>query len=647
MIVLDFETRSRQDIGETGVTKYLSCPDFGVLVVAVKFDDQPAAAIYRGNSQNWAINRELISRIGGKEPIVAHNVGFDYRVYCKWAERMGWPETHINQWICTQTAAYAAGLPGKLGEVGQALGYGGKMASGTRLINQLSKPDKAGNFNNDHKKLLQMVDYAIRDVELTAMVLKRLGPVIDNLRSPIELAAQQADYKLNNTGLPIDIDAVSAAIRINQRMSKVLDDAMATRTGGQVNATSQLPALLKYAKSWIPNITSIAKDAIIEWLKDPKLPRSLRFAFKIRLAASNTSVSKYEAMLNMLMPDHRIRDTLRIYGTFTGRWAGRIVQTQNLPKGDIEGYDNASLAQALSDTKALPKGVPWGRGLSAAIRGCIRAPRGSRLLVSDYNAIECRILAWLAREEGLLKLFSTPGGDPYKPMAAKILGKPVAEVTKEERNKWGKATVLGCGYQMGDERFAKENKVPLEFARLCVSTYRAEHKRVKRLWKDAQNAAGLAIANPGNIYPCSFLRFQVVGEFLTCILPSGRKIFYWCPSVEWVQAFADSDTLTANISYWSRYQSTVVKTHTYGGKLVENACQAIARDVIVNGIVEADRLVGLDVFLQVHDEVVAEIPESYANFYTQTLEECLLSRQPWMGDLPLAVESWNGERYKK
>lgn len=645
MIILDFETRSRVDLKTSGVSKYLACPDFGVLVVAVKFDEQPAVALYRGNPDNWGINQELIRRIMAMETIVAHNSGFDYRVYRRWAGQMGWPDTPITQWVCTQTAAYAAGFPGRLGEVGVVLKLGTKLVSGTRLINLLCKPGADGQFRNDWKKLKPMVDYALRDVELTSQMVPRLWQVLKSLRTPTELELQTIDFEMNETGLLTDAIAVDAALAINAQMCQTLNTKMVEVTGSLVGSTTQLPALVRFARRWYPQTASVDKDSIESFLSQRDLPPELRKALKIRQAACNTSVAKFKAIQNMAMADGRVRNTLRYYGAFTGRWAGRGVQTQNLPSGDIAGHDNATLAESLHNHGKLPAGVPWGKGLSAAIRGCIIAPAGDCLVASDYNAIECRVLAWLADEKSLLRLFAQ-GEDPYIPMAAAILKKHPEDVTKAERKKWGKATVLGCGYGMGAAKFAVFNGVTETDAALAVTTYRSKHPAIKGLWRLLEKAALHAVLNP-NTWTCvnGKVYFRVEGEFLECLLPSGRKLFYLQPDASQEDRF-NSGELSYRLSYLSRFNSTVVKTHTHGGVLTENICQAIARDIIANGLIEAGKK-GLRLILQVHDEVVCEVPVGDVENQVKVLEACLLAKAPWMEGLPLGVESWHGKRYKK
>jgi DNA polymerase bacteriophage-type len=574
VIIIDFETRSRVDIKTCGVSKYVACPDFGVLIAAVKFDNQPAVAIYRGNPHNWAINQELIRRVKAKELLVAHNVGFDYRVYQRWASRMGWPDTPITQWACTQTAAMAAGLPAKLEHIGQTFGLGGKDTSGARLITELCKPDKeTGQFNDTWRKMPQFVEYALRDVELTYQVFIRLGPVINTLQSYGELAARQADYLINDRGVGLDLKAVDAAITLYEGMESILNDTMVATTGGAVKKTSHNPGILAYVRRWYPGAYSVDKVACETLLALSTTPPELRKVIKLRQAASNTSIKKYQSMKSMAL-NGRARDTLRLYGAFTGRWAGRGIQTQNLPRGNFKDHDNATLAHSLHTTGRLPKGIPWGRGLSAAIRGCIIPAVGNQLIASDYNAIECRVLAWLAGEDWLLELFNN-GGDPYKPMAAKILGKPVEQITKAERANPGKNTVLGCGYQMGASRFAKENNVDEAFAKLCVNTYRTINPMTKRLWYGVQDAAVKAISNPGQAFSYRSLTYCVEGEWLTCLLPSGRKLYYWRPRCGW-QPWGGEEELRPVLSYWGKSATSVSvqNIHTYGGSLVENCIAA-------------------------------------------------------------------------
>lgn len=623
---------------------YLDCNDFGVLVIAFAIGDGPANTIYQGCPLNYKYNQELTAALLANPTIVAHNIDFDYRVYQKIRGLFNWPHVPIEQWNCTQTAAYMAGLPGKLDHVTKALGIGEKMKSGTSLITWYSKPRADGSFNNNPQRLFEFAAYAAHDVELCREVAKRLSAQMTLQQSPLERWVRRVDLSMNDLGLPIDLRAVNAAIGLSEGMKRLLDSTLSRLTDGRLTSVGQIDRILKLTQEFYPNVESANAESINTLLSQRDCPALLRKILLIRRSGGNTSVNKYKAFKTRVQRDGRVRCTLRHYGAFTGRWAGRGPQTQNLPSGLIAGFNNATLAESLHTTLSLPKGVPWGKGLSAAIRGVILAPEGQELLVSDYNAIECRVLAWLAGQKDMLSIFQA-GGDVYIPMAAKILKKPIEDVTRKERNRIGKATILGCGYGMGAARFALENKVPYEMAASAVSAYRRENSCIPRLWKGLESAATQAVLDPGRRYHCGPISYVLVGDFLECYLPIGRPLFYFRPTVCRADKWGTGDT-SIQIQYIRKENTGLVKKSTWGGSLVENVCQAIARDLIAQGLINLHSE-GFQTILQVHDEVVVLVAGEGGSTLMAAVESCLTRQHPVYAGLPLKVESWIGKRYRK
>jgi len=629
---------------ESGVPLYIDCPDFGPLVIAFAVDDGPSRAIYQGCLLNYEYHQELVAALRAGHIIVAHNIDFDYRVYQKIRRVFGWPDVPIEQWSCTQTAAYMAGLPGKLDHVTKALDIGHKMKSGANLITLYCKPRVDGSFSNSPLRLFEFAAYAAHDVELCREVALRLPAQMKLQQSPLERWARRVDLAMNELGLPVDLRAVNAAIGLSGGMKTVLDNTLARLTEGRITTVGQIDRILKLAQEFYPNVVSVNAESINTLISQRDCPAILRKVLLIRRAGGNASVNKYKAFKTRLQLDGRVRCTLRHYGAFTGRWAGRGVQTQNMPKGLIAGFKNDTLAESLHTTLALPKGVPWGKGLSAAIRGVILAPEGQALLVSDYNAIECRVLAWLSGQHDMLATFQA-GGDVYIPMAAKILKKTVEEVTRSERDRIGKATILGCGYGMGATRFAAENKVSIEMAVSAVSSYRHENAHIPRLWKGLEKAATQAVLSHGQWYHCGLISYIRVGDFLECHLPSGRPLFYYKPTVCRSDKWGTGDT-SPQLHYINKENTGLVKKSTWGGSLVENVCQAIARDLIVQGLINLHSE-GFKTILQVHDEVVVLVAEAEGNTLMGAVESCLTRQPPVYAGLPLKVESWTGKRYRK
>jgi DNA polymerase len=393
-------------------------------------------------------------------------------------------------------------------------------------------------------------------------------------------------------------------------------------------------------------------------LRRDDIPGATRAVLSIRQEAAKSSTAKLHVMQRAMNRDGRIRGLLQYMGARqTGRWAGRLLQPHNFPKGHIKPDDLEAVVADVKQADAklnfdlieVLHGPPLDV-MASLLRGCIVAAPGHDFIVVDFSAIEARILAWLANERELLHLFST-GGDPYRAMAARVYGVPRSEVTADQRFT-GKTLVLSCGYQCGWEnlrnRLEKENiyATPGE-AREYIDTYRRSNQAIVNLWASMQDGAMEAIRNPGVVYRNPRIAFVVKNGFLWMKLPSGRLLAYMRPSIETVTTIRDGEP-------WTRQEINFIGVdhityrwaalYTYGGKLTENAVQAIARDVLAAAMLRAEAR-GYKLVLHVHDELVTEVRRDFGD--VAELESIAAEVPPWLAGCPIKAEGWRGPRYRK
>ncbi len=436
----------------------------------------------------------------------------------------------------------------------------------------------------------------------------------------------------------------------------------------------------------MPNLRAGTVD---EFLKNGKVTGDAKAVLKIRQSLAKASTAKYTAFLRQANSDGRVRGHLMYHAASTGRWGGKGVQPQNFPRGILKDIFEAIeriKTCSVDDLKML-----YGENLmplfSSVLRGMFIASPKHVLFVEDYSAIEARVTWWLAGHEKGLKMFAD-GIDPYRVMAAIIFNKSILDVTDAERQV-GKAAVLGCGYQMGGKKFVTSAwdvyraKTDLTTAKLAVTAYRKMHWPVVEMWENYQNAAIWAVENRKR-YRVNNVKFYVEGRFLKIELPSGRKLSYCDPVVllEPVYQFTTKKGETdytgsravlelaiaagakqtgqfdaKKLSYMAvnhkakKIDCVIPKwtrERTYGGKIVENVVQAVARDILAEAIVRAEDA-GFDVLMHSHDEIVSESPCARA-LQDQAEKEYkrLIETLPaWAEGLPLKSGGWAGDRYKK
>lgn len=615
-LLIDLETYSGADITKTGAFKYTEAPDFEILLLACAWDDGPVQVIDMTDREPMTDERTaakaaaLASVVAGiTDPDivkVAHNSAFERACLTRYLGRDLPPE----EWEDTMILAAMNGLPLSLDAAGAALELRDqKIREGTALISYFCKPCKPTIANGGRTRNLpehapdkweRFKAYCKRDVEVEQAIYRRLRsfPVTD-----FERKVWALDARINERGVRIDTGLVAAAIAQNEAFTTRRMAEMRRLTGLEnPNSVAQLKDWLESAGM---SADSLNKAAVLE-LKDKATDPTTRRVLELRQQLGKTSVTKYEAMQSAVCADGRVRGLLQYYGAGrTGRWAGRLVQVQNLPQNHLAGLGLVRELVRERDLETLElcfDSVP--DVLSQLIRTAFVAGEGNIFHVADYSAIEARVIAYLAGEKWRMDVFRS-GGDIYCSSASAMFRVPVVKhgVNGHLRQK-GKIAELACGYGggVGALRAFGADKMGLteEEMQDIVTQWRAASPAIPRFWRDAESAAVRAINNPGRTttVPCG-VKYRRDGDALRCRLPSGRILSYW-------DAKLDTD---GSICFMGQNQTTRrwEKTGTWGGKLVENIVQAYARDCLAVAMVRLAEE-GWKICFHVHDEVIVEAP---------------------------------------
>ena len=651
---LDLETRSTVDLPKSGPYVYAEHPTTDVWVACWAIDDEPVQA--------WAPGApapdRLRAHIEAGLPVAAHNYAFEYVIVNQvLAPRHGWPALTVEQGICTAAMASAMALPRSLDQAAAAVGLDiGKDMAGRRLMLQMSRPRRVENdgtivwWDQDFEKMARLVAYCVQDVEVERQLAKRLRPL-----SRKETEVFRLDLRMNSRGVQVDRGLVEAAQQAAGRIQQRLHGELYDVTRGAVTRTTKVQDLLEWVRRRGVQTENLDKYAIAAALDDPDLPADVVRALRIRQEAGKSSTSKYKAFVDRTSADGRLRDNLMYHGASTGRWSGRGVQLQNLPRPALKAKH---IQQAIEDVMSadvvdrLEMFYPSPmQALSDLVRSCLVAKPGHDLIFADFNAIEARVLAWLAGQEDLLHLFQTDG-DAYLDMAAEIYNLDVARMTKDTHpgeRQLGKTAVLGCGYGMGRPKFrdtcAKVGvTITQELADRAVDAYRGKNAAIVDFWYRMEEAA-VAAVRYGGVRQCRGVAFQVNGSFLRMRLPSGRLLYYAYPKFGEF-ARADGKTKSECLTFMGVNSLTKKweRQDTYGGKLVENCTQAVARDLMAEAMLRLDAA-GYPLVLSVHDEVIAEAPEAFGS--TDDFIRIMTETPAWAAGCPVRAEGVRSKRYRK
>lgn len=643
VLYLDTETYCEIPI-RRGTYRYAE--DVEILLWAWAIDNGPIQV-------DETLTDELRRWIETAHVIVMHKSDFDRNVI-KSAASIDIPVKKIHD---TMVQAMAHSLPGgldKLCDIFKVPVEHAKQKRGKQLIQLFCKPRpktskiRRATKHTHKQEWRQFIDYAGSDIA-SMRYLKAKMPTW-NYNGP-ERTLWELDQKINDRGIKVDLtlakNAVATVAREQKRLSKVTQDI----TDNELQSTRQRDKMLAHLLAhYGVNLPDLQKGTLERRVEDPDLPEPVRELLRIRLQAATSSTSKYQALLNSVNGDGRVRGTLQFCGALrTGRWAGRIFQPQNLPRPNLkqdqidDGIDafHGDYADLIADNVM--------KLASNCIRGCFVASPGAKLVATDLSNIEGRVLAWLADEQWKLDAFrqydAGTGPDLYKLAYARSFNKPLAQISDDDRQ-IGKVQELALGYQGAVGAFsimAMLYGVDLTESTTLkiVRAWRHANSNIKQLWYDLQNVAVTTVLYPTQIYECGKLKLRRDGAWLRIILPSGRALCYPAPKVGY------DDKGRPKLSYMgvNSYTRKWERIPTYGGKLVENCTQAIARDVMAAAMPLAEKA-GYDILLTVHDELIAETPD-FDTYSAHELSEILATNPYWAEGLPLAAEGFEAYRYRK
>ena len=650
---VDIETYSSVDLAKSGVYAYTEAPDFDILLIGYKYDDEDEVHVIDTLAVDRDFDDELYEfRQAAADPSIvktAFHANFERTCLAKWTGAAMPPE----QWRCTMIKALTMGLPGNLADAGAALGLPEdklKDPQGKALIQFFSKPCKPTRTNgqrtrnlpaHDPEKWKLFIAYNRQDVVTEQEILKKLAAykIPDE-----EQALWSLDQHMNDNGVKLDIPMVEKIVEYdNQRRQELQEEAQAITGLANPNSLAQLK---KWLASQGVTMASVTKDTIAEALAGD-LPENVRRMLEIRTALGKTSVAKYSTMLTAVCQDHRLRGILQFYGANrSGRWAGRLVQTHNLARNTLEDLDLARELASEGDFDTMM--TLFGETsfvFSELIRTAFIPSEGCRFVVSDFSAIEARVISWIAGEDWRLEAFRS-GKDIYCETASKMYHVPVVKhgVNGELRQK-GKVAELACGYQGGVgamKRMDKGGTIPEEELQAVVDTWRAANPKIQKLWRTCELAAKTAIEEHRTVRIAHGVAFSYINGNLFIKLPSGRKLCYWGTRLK-----LDPRDGREHIIYMGANQKTKQwgETETYGGKLVENIVQATARDCLAVAMTRVSEL-GYKIVMHVHDEMIVDVPEEDTEA-PAVINEIMGQPIDWAPGLPLKGDTYETPFYKK
>lgn len=644
---IDIETYSSRDLSKCGVYKYVEAPDFAVLLFAYSVDNGPVSCV--DFAQGETLPDEILNALADPDVIkTAWNAAFE-RICLSKHFGLSKPLDPA-QWKCTMVRAARMGLPLSLGQCGEVLKLAdGKMTEGKTLIRFFSMPGRNGvrhlpSAAPDRWDTFKK--YCIRDVEVEQALLAKVRRL-----EPAEFDEQLyiADQEINDRGVLIDRELVDAAARFDiEYKAKLLKEAQQITGMENPNSAAQIKEYLKrttglaFASINKKNIDEI-EDALTYW---PKARRVMA----LRREMAKTSNMKYQAMQTCVCDDGRIHGLLQFCGAArTGRWAGRLVQVQNLPQNHLGDLDYAQALVRAGDLEEFEMNyADVTQVLSELIRTAFVASPGHILHVCDFSAIEARVIAWIAGEGWVLDVFRE-GGDIYCATASQMFGVPVEKHGKNSHlRQKGKISVLALGYgggiaaleAMGGSKLGLTEQEEKETVRL----WREANPNIVKLWRVIEKAAVTAIKTGNTVTIHRGITIGFRWGMLLITLPSGRTICY--PRARISMEYNDGWRGDHEVIEYEGMNQTTKKwgiTRTYGGKLTENIVQAVARDILGVVILRA-RDAGIPVVFHVHDEIIAETPVDRP---LADVEALFSEPIDWCRDLPLEGAGYSTPYYLK
>lgn len=660
---IDLETYSSVPIAKAGAFKYVDSPDFEILLFAYAVDYGPVTVVDVAMGEH--IPEWVITALHSDYYIkTAYNAAFEWTCLSKVYGRMDphqWRDTMLHGLYC----GYTAGLEA----TGRALGLPEdkqKLSTGKALIRYFCVPCKptisnGGRVRNlprhDPDKWRLFKEYNAQDVVTEMEIAKRLSvfPIPDTVQKQWE-----TDLIINARGVAVDMDFTDGALYVGDEVkSELTSEAVRISGIDNPNSVKQLTEWLNAETDEDTTIENLRKETVSTLLAQGGHSESVQRMLEIRQELGKTSTKKYDAIETCVCSDGRVRGLLQFYGANrTGRWAGRLVQVQNLPRTYTEPLEIAR--ELVKERKKNHLRMIYGNvpdTLSQLIRTAFIATPGNVLIDADFSAIEARVISWLAGEQWRLDVFKTTG-KIYEASAAMIYHVPVETIVKGNPNyalrQRGKVAELALGYQGGvgamrrmDVTHALDD-MPDDEVQSIVNNWRDANSHIRELWYDMESAAIQVITYGGSVKVRNLVlssEYDVLHGLrcMTILLPSGRKLYYIEPSI------SENRWGSPSISYKGMNQSSKKweKIETYGGKLTENVVQAIARDCLAVAIENLENA-GFPIVFHVHDEVVIDVkPFADDKSMLEQVKQIMTAPIPWAQDLPLGADGWVGAFFKK
>ncbi len=672
---IDIETFSKTPLKTAGTYRYAEDPSTEILCLAFAFGDEPVnmwipdALIPRDLARriaHYVVERGGLIAIGPRVPeglkwharnkgkFVAHSAQFERTILNGIAgKNIRFPKTRRTQWICTLAKAAVSGLPHALGNLCEAIDTPHKKdenGRGDMLL--LSKPRTPSKFNSHTRwlpavvpdKFFNLYTYCIDDV----LAERDCDTMVADLTKS-ERRVYLLDQKINDRGWMVDLDAIADVQYLIAGYKQRLADKCREITGVNPTQTQKLAEWLRAEGCEIENLQA---QTVRDELKKPDLADNVRWALRIRSLDAMKAPAKYPAMQRAVCRDGALRGMFKHYGASPGRWSSLIVQLQNLFRPIIDDPELAIEAfrqRSIGWIKLLFPQNPM-KIFASTVRGMLISRPGRDLVAADFKSIEARIVAWLANSKGLLKIFETHGL-VYEYTAAKMFGYATDVESlkrfKEEHPKLrflGKIAVLALGYQGGYRavvKMAKDHGADIEEqqAEHIKWDWRNANPEIADpetgLWETTISAAILAVQNPGQTFGANKLQFRIVGDFLYMRLPSGRKLSYYKPEIRFQElTYMGINTDTRQ---WTRCKM-------YGGKIIQNAAEGIARDLMVVAMFKLDKR-GYPMLGTVHDEIITEPKEGQGSVKEVCTIMC--DKPAWAKGLPVDAVGFRAKRFRK
>ena len=704
---IDFETRSACSIKDCGSWRYSLDPTTQVMCLAFRLPhwEKDRTALWHPAFPHLGVKEadcpeleELFAWIAEGKLVEAHNAWFERGIWTNiCVPKLGWPEVGHRQWRCSAAKAAAHSLPRSLDGCTLALDLRTKKdVEGAKVMKKMAKPRKprvaevksfvaqqdgvpaikqcvvttvatdtgwkasvswdGGErdfslpfyWHESVEMIERLCAYCRKDVLAEEAVSHRLRDL-----SAKETEMYLMDQAINQRGFQLDREGIEAALEVVNGIFSDLNKELVELTGGRVEKATQRARMIQWFNEMGLPLEDTQGSTLDGWLKREDLEADVRRGLELVRALGRSSTAKFVAAENWASPGAwRVHGGLLYHGAGTGRWSGSGVQPHNFPRGSIKDMDFAWEVIKTKDVAFME--MMYGDVmtlLSHALRGMIVPTPGRKLMVADYAAIEARVVLWLAGDEDALNIFRR-NECIYMAMATEIYGRPITDKVKQaDERQMGKQAVLGLGYQMGAKKFQATLAekwgifIELDFAQQIVDTYREKFWRIKKMWWDQEAAAIAAVRHPGRTFRCGKVFWRSFDGFLHCKLPSGRLLGYSEPRIfkkktPWGEE-RDCLTYMGVDPYTKKWR----RQDTYGGMLVENITQAVARDLMADAMLRCHEEGMYDVILSVHDELIAECDEGVGS--VKDFETVMAHVPDWAAGCPVSAEGWTGYRYKK